>query len=273
MDLALIEKQAQDEGMPFAIVLGEVLQVAFLDALYADKASTEIYFQGGTSLRLLHGGWRYSEDLDFVTPFDDGLLHTTVASAYARTRQTIVQLFGASVPHCTLDETARCGRIKAWWLMLTRPGDRRKYRVKLEFAAYPVYEPQSLPVQRLGLPIPITPLVRTESLAELLADKIGALAGRPYVKGRDLFDLWYLRTVLAVSPNHTLIARKFHDYRVAEPVQTLRTLQARWPEKPLADEMARFLPRKYRQQLAADGYAAVQRAVSVLIDQVCTTHA
>ena len=46
-------------------ILREYLQVMILDALYLEKKAVNYCFVGGTSLRLLHGLDRFSEDLDF----------------------------------------------------------------------------------------------------------------------------------------------------------------------------------------------------------------
>jgi predicted nucleotidyltransferase component of viral defense system len=45
----------------------ETLQLILLDNLYAQSGSQDIIFQGGTALRWVYGGMRFSEDLDFVT--------------------------------------------------------------------------------------------------------------------------------------------------------------------------------------------------------------
>jgi predicted nucleotidyltransferase component of viral defense system len=47
----------------------EMLQLLLLDALYGHSGSQHIVFQGGTALRWVYGGPRFSEDLDFVTRF------------------------------------------------------------------------------------------------------------------------------------------------------------------------------------------------------------
>jgi predicted nucleotidyltransferase component of viral defense system len=46
-------------------ILREYLQVKILDLIYQEKISSHLYFVGGTSLRLLYGLDRFSEDLDF----------------------------------------------------------------------------------------------------------------------------------------------------------------------------------------------------------------
>ena len=61
-----------------------------------------------------------------------------------------------------------------------------------------------------------------ETLPEILSDKIRALLERRYLKGRDIFDLWYLRAVLNAAADKEMIERKFRMY--AWPFQAARNL-------------------------------------------------
>jgi len=45
----------------------EILQLLLLDNIYSHSGSEKIIFQGGTALRWVYGGMRFSEDLDFVS--------------------------------------------------------------------------------------------------------------------------------------------------------------------------------------------------------------
>lgn len=59
---------AKSYGLPLVkkrAILREYLQVKILDLLYQERVSAGIFFVGGTSLRLLRGLDRFSEDLDF----------------------------------------------------------------------------------------------------------------------------------------------------------------------------------------------------------------
>lgn len=55
-NLPLIKKRA---------ILREYLQTKILEILYREKVSSKLFFIGGTSLRILRGLDRFSEDLDF----------------------------------------------------------------------------------------------------------------------------------------------------------------------------------------------------------------
>jgi len=63
-----IIEEAKREGMPTSKVRGiirEYIQVLMLKYLYKSEWQSNFCFMGGTSLRLLHGLKRFSEDIDF----------------------------------------------------------------------------------------------------------------------------------------------------------------------------------------------------------------
>jgi predicted nucleotidyltransferase component of viral defense system len=63
-----IVREAEGRGMPREKIRGivrEYLQVILLKHLYRGAYAGNFYFMGGTSLRLLYGLRRFSEDLDF----------------------------------------------------------------------------------------------------------------------------------------------------------------------------------------------------------------
>lgn len=253
-----IEKKAQEQGVSKYLVGGEILHIAYLDALYQEPISQKIHFHGGTSIRLLHRGWRYSEDLDFATVIDDDArLNAAVQSSVLKCRQTLELMLGPQTFQLALKHKKARSNLQIYWLHLTRIGERQPYKVKMEFANFPVHQPQPFAVSRPDLELPITPLVMAESLPELLADKISAFAGRPYLKGRDVFDLWYLHGVLQVPVDPVLIAKKFVDYRVDDPLHKLANNLARISADSIDDEMRRFLPEPYATRLALDRYATI----------------
>lgn len=63
-----ILKFGKEYGLPVTKkrgILREFLQVKILESIYRKKISSKLFFIGGTSLRLLRGLDRFSEDLDF----------------------------------------------------------------------------------------------------------------------------------------------------------------------------------------------------------------
>jgi len=57
----------------------------------------------------------------------------------------------------------------------------------MKFAHYPIYEPKVMSVHSDLAVLQFCPLIIGLTAEELLAEKITAVAGRPYIKDRDLF--------------------------------------------------------------------------------------
>lgn len=60
-----IEKQANRLQTSTLNIAREFIQLKFLQGFYEQKESKNLFFKGGTALRLVHGSPRFSEDLDF----------------------------------------------------------------------------------------------------------------------------------------------------------------------------------------------------------------
>jgi hypothetical protein len=102
-----------------------------------------------------------------------------------------------------------------------------------------------------------------ETLPEILSDKIRALLERRYLKGRDVFDLWYLRTSLNAAADREMIERKFRMY--AWPFQAARSLDFFADLSPevreelktaIREDLYRFLPPEVLAVHQAEGYAS-----------------
>jgi predicted nucleotidyltransferase component of viral defense system len=68
--VTLTQKQARELNKKLkirgSVVLREYIQLLFLKELYYQKYSKYIFFKGGIAIRLIFGGERFSEDLDFT---------------------------------------------------------------------------------------------------------------------------------------------------------------------------------------------------------------
>lgn len=253
--------KAQEEGLPVKIIEKEALQIYILSELFALPESTQLTFQGGTCLRLIYGGPRYSEDLDFVTSADPKIIAKMVESLAA----ALVKLepfFGGNFVVKQQKETALFDRFRVH----SQRADRHdSFFVSLEFARYPAYTLNVAPLRpQKELPgLPLT-LVRAEKPEELLADKLCAVAGRPFCKGRDYFDLWLLKQK-EVKFDPALLKKKLQDYSIP-PANLARGLKLASTED-IMSEMARFLPLKYRRQFLSDGYAGLLSEAKCLIKE------
>lgn len=179
-----------------AFDLRQALHVATLDALMASRRwePGDLIFQGGTSLHLTHGSPRYSEDLDFLVKASLNLEKISAA----------MQLRLGQLPWLPPDTTLSVGNARlahnphAFAVTISGPDVIGSVRVMVELwqttdramaAIKAVVAPVRLPG---GLAGAMQTFVPTADLVEIYADKVFALAARPYLKPRDVFDLHWL---------------------------------------------------------------------------------
>jgi predicted nucleotidyltransferase component of viral defense system len=263
----------------------EIAQLILLHQLYSLSGSRELIFQGGAALRWCYGGSRFSEDLDFVTPLGADVVRAKLNRALKAVEREMVPHFGPGALTLS-DKSTRPDTLKL--LADYRPAaSREKISVKLEFEGL---RKESLPENHIlsalpavsyliasgdfRVPRPNAVLV-VETLPEILSDKIRALLERRYLKGRDIFDLWYLRVVLNAAADKEMIERKFRMY--AWPFQAARNLYffadpssaAREELKTaIREDLARFLPPAVLAVHQAEGYVAFLAALQSLFAEL-----
>lgn len=170
----------------------------------------ELKFQGGTSLHLVYGSPRFSEDLDFVTASTQGL------HAAMRTASTHVQAaFAREFPRLTTslkmrdaDEALDPRNPRLFTLTLSEPDWYQSLKVKIEFFIVDEritqrYEShvRMMEVLRPRLQVDIAQVkIETADLNEILCDKLHALGDRARLKERDVFDLWWICNQQGITP-------------------------------------------------------------------------
>lgn len=228
------------------------------DILYClDQAGllNELVFQGGTSLRLCHGGNRFSEDLDFAGGVD--FSSARLAEMKTCIEDYIGKRYGLEVtvkePVSLRQEKEYAElRVDKWQINITTaPGqkDMPKQKIKLEVANVPAYTKEALPLRNNYDFLPDgyeDTLVFTETLDEVMADKLISLpATQRYIRHRDLWDLVWLQQQNA-RLNPELIRLKLADYKIPDYQLMLESRIASLDEivasAAFQNEMKRFLP-------------------------------
>jgi predicted nucleotidyltransferase component of viral defense system len=227
-------------------VFQEEMQKTVLAALSKKGHFDSIVFHGGTALRLFHGNPRFSEDIDLVLV--DGISHFDLSDSMPFVRSYCQDAFPFldSVEIRTQKETTE---LQSY--ILTSRSDNREQRIRLhiELASIPSYVNHP---SILNYP-PVLPAVRVEDVLEIMADKICALALRPYLKGRDLWDIYYLSREKSVKLDWGLVNKKIEDYGAKVPdmkeryVEVIERIQAQGM-LVLDDELSRFLPKQVLAQ-------------------------
>ncbi len=183
--------------------LKEILQELVLYALWRNDFFKIGAFQGGTCLRILYGLPRFSEDLDFILKQPDPDFRWT--GILPGVAQVLVE-FGVDVElvdRSRADRAVQMAMLKddslggQLDLQFLNAGAPRKLRIKLEVDTNP---PAGSGWDQRFHNFPTDFLVTVQDLPSNFALKLHALLCRPYVKGRDWYDLlWYLRR--ATVPN------------------------------------------------------------------------
>jgi Nucleotidyl transferase AbiEii toxin, Type IV TA system len=182
----------------------EYLQALILQSLQRAGAMTMLAFHGGTALRFLYSLPHYSEDLDFA------LERPSVRydfRAFLKTIRSDLETQGYAVELKVNDQkTAHSAFVRFSGL----PYDLGLSPHRDEILAVKI-EVDTNPPAGAGLG---TSLIRRHVLlnlhhhdqASLLSGKLHAILQRPYLKGRDLYDLtWYLSDKNWPPPNLVLL--------------------------------------------------------------------
>ncbi len=182
--------------------------------------------------------------------------------------KNIIQLLGRGQFRWKYPTDSGQHRIFIYWLSFQPPGMRQRYRVKMEFASYPVYQVKIIPVKSDFDIMQRRPLVNGLMPHELMAEKITAVVGRPYTKERDIFDLWFLSEVLDQNIDISLVEKKFNDYNISWNQSNIKQKLEHIKSINLEAEMKRFLPQRFRHQLSLDDYAMMRWSALAVIDDV-----
>ncbi len=244
---AQIQRLAQRNGVGMQVQERDYLQHLILWLLYS--RSQALIFKGGTALRLVYGGNRYSEDLDFNGPDD-------VAMLQSLWKEIVTGLgdFGV-VAEMRNDWISDVGY--SFDVSFQGPLHNGRDRSKGKVRVYVNRRPEQVQTRRELVTSEyddVHPFVVTVlTLEHLMAEKIRALLVRG--KPRDLYDIWLLLHQ-GVEPDAALIERKLALYEMRWDPKVLEEaverIRADW-ERDLRPLLPQFVP----YELAREGIAAL----------------
>ena len=193
--------------------LKEIFQEITLLGLYRGGFFNKAAFYGGTSLRILYGLERFSENLDF------SLLEKNKSFDIEKYFPSIVNEFEALGIEVSLNKKSKSNEtnIESAFLKndtsihtlnieakgLEDIHNGRRIKIKLEVDTNP---PLKFQTESKTLLLPMTFNIRTMTLPNLYAGKMHALLFRNWitrVKGRDWFDFeWYIKNNIPLNLDH-----------------------------------------------------------------------
>jgi predicted nucleotidyltransferase component of viral defense system len=203
-------------------------------------------FIGGTCLRNCYGSLRLSEDLDFTGGFD--FTRQDMAGLGELLRDSLQKKY--DLPVSVTEPVKETGNTDTWKIkIVTRPEktDLPAQRINIDICILPSHDRKPVMLKNhYGMDFGTSGMILyAESLAEIYADKLIALAQRPNrVKNRDLWDINWLNS-RNISPQQDLVEKKLAD-RGIKAVDFWRTYRQRIEaikdgQKEFLAEMRRFL--------------------------------
>lgn len=235
------------------VVEKELLHYDILFALDERGLLDKLIFQGGTSLRLCYGTQRMSEDLDFAGGKDfskSQLLELNDCIEQYVSRRYDLKTIVKNPKEMSTTKQYQDIKVDVWQIsVITAPkqSDIPRQRIKIEVASIPAYTkvPRALQVNYDFLPDGYSDvIINTESLEEIMADKIIAYVCAKNIRHRDIWDLRWL-VQQGMSPNIELINNKIRDYKISDYLERLQStidnLDHVISSKNFLDQMTRFL--------------------------------
>ena len=231
-----IQRIAQRNGVGMQVQERDYLQHLILWLLYRRRQT--LVFKGGTALRLIYGGNRYSEALDFNDPDD--------TSELTALWQDVV---GGLEDFGIIAETRNAWNSEVGYSFdvssqgpLHDGRDRSKGKVRVDINQ----REEEVATHRELVSSPyddVRPFVVTAlALDHILAEKLRALLvrGQP----RDLYDIWLLLSQ-GVEPDLALIERKLafydRDWERDALTEAIESLRGEW-ERDLRALLPQFVP-------------------------------
>lgn len=219
-----------------SVILREFIQITFLKELYQRPFSKNIYFKGGTAIRLLYGGERFSEDLDFSVMQDKQQFEQNV--------QKLFTSISNQYPFIFKERKTLTG--KTYLLTTTIPDAKSDIFIKLDFS---IRENVLDPVQNIlqtEYPVIMQDFIYSLSKDEIFAEKIRAIIKRK--KHRDIYDLWILLE-LGAQMNIRLIEEKLKYYDEKFDSKELQERLTIFSKEDFIKDLRPFIPTNQREKL------------------------
>jgi hypothetical protein len=220
-----------------SVVIREYIQTLFLKELYDEKYSQYIFFKGGTAIRLILEGTRFSEDLDFTVMGYKEEFSTFILKFFKK----LEKLYGFSFK--------KRKTITGDKYLLTADLNIINYKIfiNLDFSFREKVINPSQSIVNTNYPVIFTAYVNHLSAEEILAEKIRATLTRD--KGRDIYDLWFLLSK-NIFIDEKLVEEKLKYYNIKTfmPDQLIAKINKFSKEKFVLD-LKPFVPIDQRDRL------------------------
>lgn len=265
MEKDTLIKKAEKERVSIVLVFKEYLHSIILYYLFKTGLFDTLVFQGGTAIRFFYKGVRYSEDLDFVVKNKYQKIPKVIGEKI-QDLCSFIESTSILINKCDI-KIQRENEFVRRFIIISEINDFDiKDKTRIEICNVPSYKNKVEFFKSEYLPL--YPAVTIEMVEEILIDKIVAFGGREYLKGRDIWDIYFLNENYKVKLNENdrkLIKNKINDYGLEFEEFRLKFnknlfILKNEGEKVLFNEMERFLPFEYRK-FFANNYSEICKNV------------
>ena len=222
-----------------AVIVREFVQLSFLKELYEETFSKDIFFKGGTAIRLVYKGQRFSEDLDFSVDMEEDEFEEKIVPFFKKLENIYPFSF------------KRKESISGYTYLLTVdiPFLEGKVYVKLDFSIREKVLEPTQSILRTEYPIVFRSFVNVLSLNEIFAEKVRTVMTR--IKHRDLYDLWILQE-LGARFDKDLVIKKLEYYDIHDINSKMLEERLVWfSKKDFVRDLSPFVPRDERENLSS----------------------
>lgn len=176
------------KNTPPKSMMVEYLQYELLDSIYKQKKSAQLSFIGGTAIRIVHSGNRFSEDLDFDNfglSFDEfqNLMNDVIDDMKLKSFIMEIRLVEKGAYHCyikfphILQEANLSLMVNEKILVRIDTVEKEKF-----------FDPQMHTLNKFD----IYRSILVNPIEIILSQKLMTILGRKREKGRDFYDVSYL---------------------------------------------------------------------------------
>lgn len=238
LDANTLNQLAGKLGNSTYVVLREYCQAITLSAIAGHKDASHFVFKGGTCIRFLYKGDRFSEDLDFTiqnfSPDEAEASLTHMVSTIHDGGDVILK------PKKSLTG-------KTFMLTWSTPILKTVIKIKIDLS----FHEKDFQVQKTALmftryPIKSDSIIYYYSAETILAEKVHAIQHR--LKGRDLYDIWFLISMLTPF-NLDLINKKMAFYGETFDCTAFINRLKMFPKNKFVADLAPFVTDKDRSRL------------------------
>lgn len=237
LDLKDIDLYAKKFKINQSVVYREFIQLVFLKEFYNQNWSDGIFFKGGTAIRLVFDGSRFSEDLDFTVMISNSDFENQINKFWKYLEKT----YGWSIK----ERKALIG--KNYLLTVTKENNSYSLFINLDFSFREKVLCPDKSVIKTEYPVVFTSFIHHLSKEEVLAEKIRAIMTRE--KGRDIYDLWFLLN-MGVEIKNDLVLEKLGYYKIVEfSKEKLLDRVSNFPKSQFVLDLKPFVPINQRDRL------------------------